>query len=255
MKVALFVTCLIDGFRPSAADATLKLLEDAGCEVAVPLTQTCCGQPAHNGGDAENARAIARQVIETFAAYEHVVIPSGSCAGMLIKHYPTLFSDDPAWQQRAQAFAGRCHELVNFLHDVLALRDFPARAHACVTYHDSCSSLRETGSAHKARALLRSVPATELRELPDAEVCCGFGGAFALKYGDIAARIVDDKIANIGATGAPLLLAADLGCLLHIAGRCTRTGQPLRAFHIAEFLAGMTDGPAIGEGAGGKPAS
>jgi len=215
MRVALFATCLIDSFRPSAGFATIKLLEDAGCTVEVPSAQTCCGQPAYNSGDLANARALARQVIETFIAYDYVVIPSGSCGGMLIKHYPALFTEDDEFRRQAENFAGRCYELVTFLHDVLQLRRFPATYHGKVTYHDSCSSLRETQSSQKARALLKGIDGADFVELPDAEVCCGFGGTFAVKYPDISQRIVDDKIANIEKTTAPLLLSADLGCLLH----------------------------------------
>lgn len=248
MRVALFATCLIDTFRPSVGFATIKLLEDAGCEVEVPLQQTCCGQPAYNNGDADNARAIAQQAIETFTDFPYVVIPSGSCAGMLVKHYPQLFADDPVWQARAQAFAGRCYELVEFLHDILQVETFPVSHDGTLTYHDSCSSLREIKASQKARNLLNRTQNTSFSELPNSEVCCGFGGTFSVKYPDISTRMVDDKINNIETTGANLLLSADLGCLVNIAGRLKRLDKPIRVFHLAEFLAGMTDSPGIGEG-------
>jgi L-lactate dehydrogenase complex protein LldE len=247
MRVALFVTCLVDSFRPSVGFATLKLLEDAGCEVEVPEAQTCCGQPAYNSGDAGNARAIARQVIEAFSGYEYVIIPSGSCAGMLIKHYPQLLADDEAWRQRAEQFSSRCYELVTFLHDVLQIKTFPARPNTSITYHDSCSLLREIQASQKARALLQSTEGVEFKESPNTEVCCGFGGTFAVKFSEISTRMADDKIASIEASEAQMLLAADLGCLLHIAGRMKRCNNSTRVFHIAEFLAGMAHGPGIGE--------
>lgn len=247
MHVALFATCLVDTFRPSVAFASIKLLEDAGCQVEVPLSQTCCGQPAYNNGDVDNARAIAKQVIETFEDYPYVVIPSGSCGGMLIKHYPELFEDDAQWRQRAEDFASRCHELISFLHHKLNLHTISIQHQGRVTYHDSCSSLRETGSSQIARDLLTSVEGLRLAELADAEVCCGFGGTFAVKFTDISQRMVDDKIANIDKTNAPMLLSADLGCLMNIAGRMKRLSKSTRVFHIAELLAGMAQGPGIAE--------
>lgn len=255
MRVALFATCLIDTFRPSIGFATLKLLEAAGCEVDVPLSQTCCGQPAYNSGDVKNARAIAKQTMEMFGDYSHVVIPSGSCAGMLTKHYPQLFHGDPVWLARAQDFAGRCYELIEFLHDVLHVSVFPTKYDGTVTYHDSCSSLREIKSSQKARNLLRKVETTTFSELPNAEVCCGFGGTFSVKFPDISGRIVDDKVASIESTDADMLLSADLGCLLNIAGRMKRLNKSTRVFHIAEFLAGMAEGPGIGENESEQDAS
>ena len=165
-RVALFVTCLADLFRPSVGFAAVKLLEDAGCRVEAPLVQTCCGQPAYNSGDKASARRIAAQVIEAFHDFDYVVAPSGSCAGMLRRHYPALFADDPAMAERAKAFATRCWELVSFLHDVLGLRRVEARHDGVVTYHDGCSGLRELDIRDQPRVLLTSVEALTLTELP-----------------------------------------------------------------------------------------
>lgn len=248
MHVALFVTCLVDLYRPRVGFATVQLLEQAGCTVSVPETQTCCGQPAYNNGDAEQARRIAQQVIAAFDGFQYVVIPSGSCAGMLHVHYPRLFAHDPHWRTRAEDLAGRCHELTGFLHDVLGLH--PTATYAGkVAYHDACSSLRELGLRAQPRKLLTQVQGLTLRELKNSEQCCGFGGTFCVKYADISARMVTDKVADIEATGADTVTATDLGCLLNIAGRMCRQGTPVRALHIAELLAGMGEGPAIGEGA------
>jgi L-lactate dehydrogenase complex protein LldE len=246
-QVGLFVTCLVDLFRPRIGFASVKLLEDAGCDVRVPLGQTCCGQPAYNSGDRNDAAAIARQVIAAFEEFDYVVAPSGSCAGMIRKHYPALLADDPTWRERAAALAGRTHELISFLTDVMGVILVDARFSGTATYHDSCSGLRELGVRDQPRALLKSVDGLELRELGDAEVCCGFGGTFCVKYPDISNDMLEKKTAHIAATGADTLLAGDLGCLMNMAGKLKRQGSPVQARHVAEILAGMADGPAIGE--------
>ena len=244
IRVGLFATCLVDLFRPSVGFAAVKLLEDAGCTVEVPA-QTCCGQPAFNSGDRATARSIAEQVIAAFEGYDYVVVPSGSCGGMLARHYPELFADDPNWAPRANAFAARTHELVSFLVDVLKVESVQARFPGRVTYHDSCSGLRELGIHSQPRRLLASVEGLELVEMTDADVCCGFGGTFAVKYGEISGRIVTEKTGHVAATGAPTLLAGDLGCLMNMAGRLAREGSPVAVRHVAEVLAGMTGEPPI----------
>ncbi len=236
-RVGLFVTCLVDLFRPSIGFAAIKLLEAAGCHVDVPRTQTCCGQPAYNSGDRQDSRIIARQVITAFEAYDYVVVPSGSCAGMLRKHYPSLFAADPAWHRRAMALAERTHELVSFLVDVRGLDKVEATYDGTITYHDSCSGLRELDVQKQPRKLLASVSGTHLRELPDANVCCGFGGTFCVKYPDISNRMAEDKTADIVATGADTVLAGDLGCLMQIAGKLQRQGIDIQVRHVAEVLA------------------
>jgi L-lactate dehydrogenase complex protein LldE len=247
-RVALLVTCLVDLFRPSVGFAAVKLLEEAGCAVAVPRAQTCCGQPAYNSGDKADTKAIARQVIETFAGYDYVVAPSGSCAGMVKAHYPELFADELALRERAVELASRTWELVSFLVDVRGMDRVAARCAQTVTYHDSCSGLRELGVKQQPRRLLASVDGLELRELPGAEICCGFGGTFSVKYPEISGKMANDKIADIAATGAQCVLAGDLGCLLQIAGKLSRAGSEVEARHITEVLAGMTDSvPAIGK--------
>lgn len=247
-RVGLFVTCLVDFLRPSVGFAAVKLLEDAGCAVEVPLRQTCCGQPAYNAGDRKDALAIARKTIALFEGFDYVVAPSGSCAGMLREHYPRLLADDADWGPRAARFAQRCFELVSFLTDVMKVDKVAARYEGKVVYHDSCSSLREMKVHEQPRRLLGSVKGLALAELSAPEACCGFGGTFCIKYPEISTRMVDDKIADILATGADTVLAADLGCLLNIAGRLKRRGEKVKARHVAEVLAGMTRAPAIGEG-------
>jgi L-lactate dehydrogenase complex protein LldE len=247
MRVALFVTCLVDLFRPIVGFAAVKLLEQTGCTVEVPRAQTCCGQPAYNSGDRADAKAIALRVIDAFAGYEYVVAPSGSCAGMIREHYAQMFADDPVNLPRAKELAGRSWELVSFLVDVCGMREVAAHWRRIVTYHDACSGLRELGVREQARRLLASVQGLELRELPGAEICCGFGGTFCIKYPDISDKMVSDKADDIAATGAEAILAGDLGCLLNIAGKLARQGRLLESRHVAEVLAGMTgDAPPIG---------
>jgi L-lactate dehydrogenase complex protein LldE len=244
-RVGLFVTCLVDLIRPSVGFATAKLLQDAGCIVEVPR-QSCCGQPAFNSGDRATARDIGQQVIRAFAPCDYVVAPSGSCAGMLKVHYPELFRGDPNWQPRADALAEKTYELVSFLVDVCGVDHVPARLEATATYHDSCSGLRELGVRDQPRRLLATVEGLRLTEMRDANVCCGFGGTFCVKYPDISNAIVGKKAAAIMATGADLLLAGDLGCLMNMVGKLQRDGANVEARHVAEVLAGMTHEPAIG---------
>ena len=247
-RVALLVTCLVDLYRPNVGFSAIRLLEDAGCTVEVPPGQTCCGQPAYNSGDRATAKDLARAVIDAFLPYDHTVVPSGSCGGMVIHHYPTLFADDPQYRARAEALAAKTHELVSFLTDVMGVERVAARYDGIVAYHDSCSGLRELGIRTQPRRLLASVEGLSLRELKDPELCCGFGGTFCVKYPDISTRMVADKVQDVVATGADTLLAGDLGCLLNIAGRLKREGRPVKVRHVAEVLAGRTGAaPPIGD--------
>ena len=247
-RVGLFVTCLVDLIRPSVGFAAVKLLEAAGCTVDAPAAQTCCGQPAYNSGDRADAQALAKQTIAAFEGFDYVVVPSGSCGGMLREHYPALLADDPDWAARATALAARTWELVAFLHDVRGVRDTGARFDGAVTYHDSCSGLRELGIKAQPRALLGHVKRLHLVELPSAETCCGFGGTFCVKFPEISDRMVADKTADIVKTGAATLLAGDLGCLMNMQGKLKRDGHAVAVRHVAEVLAGELDSPPIGEG-------
>jgi L-lactate dehydrogenase complex protein LldE len=247
MRVGLFATCLVDFMRPSVGFAAVNLLQQAGCEVDVPERQTCCGQPAWNNGDAENAARLARRVVDEFYPYDYVVVPSGSCAGMLRQHYPRVLASDPDYAEKACELAERCYELTSFLVDVLGVTSTGASFDGRLTWHDSCSCLREMKVSRQPRQLLRALPGCELVELQDVEACCGFGGTFCVKFPEISTRMVDDKTNAIVATGAGTVAAADLGCLLNIAGRISRLGLPIRVFHVAEILAGMTAEAGIGE--------
>ena len=245
-RVGLFVTCLVDLIRPKIGFASVKLLEEAGCTVEVPV-QTCCGQPAFNSGDRKTTRAIAEQVIANFESYDYVVVPSGSCAGMIKLHYPELFAGEPDWLRRVDVFCARTYELVSFLVDVMKVERVNVLYDGTVTYHDACSGLRELGIRAQPRKLLGSIAGLSIAEMKDADVCCGFGGTFCVKYPEISDTIVEKKAANISATGALTLLAGDLGCLMNMAGKLQRMGKPVAARHVAEMLAGMANEPALGE--------
>ena len=233
--VALFATCLADLVRPSVVFASVRLLEAAGCRVEVPAAQTCCGQPAWNSGDRKHAARIARKTVRAFRGYEWIVVPSGSCAGMLRCHYADLLGGDD------EGFGERVWELTSFLVDVCGFGDVRARWPMTAVYHDSCAGLRELGVKDQPRALLAKVEGLTLSELPDAEVCCGFGGTFCVKYPDISTAMVRDKTAAVQSSGAGALLAGDLGCLMNMAGRLSREGSEVEVRHVAEVLAGMTD--------------
>jgi len=237
-RVALFVTCLVDLHRPSVGFAAISLLEAAGCTVEVPRGQTCCGQPAYNAGNRAATREIAGGILTAFAAYDYVVVPAGSCAGMLSRHLPHLFDDDPNLRAAAERLADKTFELTAFLRDVMRFVPAPPALRVNATYHDACAGLRELGVKAQPRALLAAVPGLTLTEMGDPELCCGFGGTFCVKYPEISTRMVSDKTADITATGADLLLAGDMGCLLNIAGRLSRQGSNIEVRHVAEVLAG-----------------
>lgn len=248
LQVSLFVSCLADLFRPSVAFNSILLLERAGCSVTVPTQQTCCGQAAYNTGDYEASIPVAQQLIETFEDADYVVVPSGSCAAMISVHYPKLLEGQ--WRERAIDLAAKTYELTTFLSDIV---NFEAAAPAGsslpkIAYHDSCSGLRELGVAQQPRKLLEDVCGTKVTELAQAEQCCGFGGTFCTKMPALADKMVDDKIDAFLASGSEILAGGDLGCLMHIAGRAKRRGQPIEVRHIAELLTLDTTSAAIGEG-------
>ncbi len=245
-SVALFVTCLVDAMRPAIGFASLKVLEEAGFDVIVPSNQTCCGQPAFNSGDRDGAVAIAKATIVCLEPYDAIVVPSGSCGGTIKVHYPEMFADDPAWLARAEAIAARTHEILSFL-DAQGWRPDGVGLPTSAAYHDSCSGLRELGIKRQPRTLLSAVAGLDQLPLKGAETCCGFGGTFCVKYPAISNAVVEEKAQAIENSGAALLLAGDLGCLMNMAGKLHRRGSSVRAFHTIEILAGMGDGPAIGE--------
>lgn len=241
LRVGLFVTCLVDLMRPSIGFSAIKLLEAAGCEVTVPTSQTCCGQPAYNSGDRAAAQSLARKVLAEFRDCEYVVVPSGSCSGMIRAHYAELLAEFPAHRTEVDRLSARTYELTDFLVNVAKLQQIPGKFAGTCTYHDSCSGLREMGVKKQPRALLGQVQGLTLNEMATPEYCCGFGGTFAVKYGEISARIADRKCEDIASTGADAVVLGDLGCMLNIEGRLKRRGDKTKVYHVAEVLAGMTD--------------
>jgi L-lactate dehydrogenase complex protein LldE len=236
-RVQLFATCLVDSIAPQVGFAVATVLDRLGCEVHVPEGQTCCGQPAFNAGFHDAAREMARYTVTLLSQDDApVVVPSGSCADMLVHQAPRLLADDPAAPQ-AQAVAARTYELTQFLADVLRRTDCGACAAGSATYHPSCHGLRGLGVRRQPQALLERVNGLDLRPLPDAETCCGFGGLFAVKMSEISAAMLERKLENIEATGAEAVVATDVSCLMHIAGGLHRRGSAVKAVHIAEVLA------------------
>ena len=239
MKVGLFVTCLVDLVRPNIGFATLKLLEDAGCEVFVPASQTCCGQPGYNSGARAIARTLAKKVLAEFKDCDYVVAPSGSCSGQMKLHVvEDLFKGEPE-QADFRALAAKWYELSDFLTTVMNVDKLPGKFNGTVTYHDSCAGLRELGIRTQPRALLAKT-GCQLIEMQDAEKCCGFGGTFSIKLGEISTRMAENKCVNIGVSGASAVVGGDLGCLLNIEGRLRRNGDmKTQVLHFAEIAAAM----------------
>ena len=240
MRVGFFVTCLVDSMRPSIGFAAIRLLEEGGATVIVPPAQTCCGQPGYNSGDRAGAKALAAKLLAEFEDCDYVVAPSGSCSGMIRTHYADLFrDDDETARKRVDAMCAKTFELTDFLVNVLKLERVPGTFTGTITYHDSCAGLREMGVKRQPRVLLAKLPGLKLAEMAECESCCGFGGTFSIKFGEISARLADDKCRDIVTTCADAVVLGDLGCMLNIEGRLRRRGdKKTRVLHVAEVLAG-----------------
>ena len=236
--VTLFIQCLVDTIYPEVAQAMVQVFRRLGIALTCPTDQTCCGQPAFNSGYRRSARVAAKHFIEVFADAEKIVCPSGSCVNMVRHHYAALFQDEPRWLQRAQNLAGRIYEFSEYLVDVLGVEDLGVRFDGKVTYHDSCHLLRGIGVQEQPRKLLTHVLGTELVEMYNSDYCCGFGGAFSVKYPDISNAMVGDKVKNIIDTGADAVVGCDMGCLMNIQGKLSRMGSDIKVMHLAQLLAG-----------------
>lgn len=247
MQVGLFVTCPVDIFRPSVAEATVALLEAGGYSVSVP-PQSCCGQVAFNNGEPDKTRQLAWQLVQAFAGCDYVVVPSGSCGGMAKVHYPELFRDDERLPE-VERFCAKVYELTTFLTEIAHYQPtekVTGLEHRTITYHDSCAGLRELGIKRQPRELLSSCAGVSVKEMPDTEVCCGFGGTFCIKFPEVSNSMVTHKLHNAASVGADMLLGGDLSCLLNIAGKARRQGSAIEVRHVAEVLAGHLHTPAIG---------
>lgn len=238
MLVSLFITCLVDQLSPSVGASTVKILRRAGCRVEFDNRQTCCGQPAFNTGYRSEAAKLARKFVEDFenSSAEAIVSPSGSCTAM-IKHFPELFADDEQWRERARRIAARTYELSDFLVNVLKIENVGASFHGRVAWHDACHALRDLGLKNEPRRLIENIDGATLVELPNAEACCGFGGTFAVKYPEISAAILDQKIAAVESAGIDVVASSDASCLMQIRGGLVRQNSSIGVLHLAELLA------------------
>lgn len=255
LNIGLFVTCPVDLIRPSIGFSTVKLLEQVNCSVTVPA-QSCCGQVAFNNGDPESTRKLAWQIVEDFEGFDYIVLPSGSCGGMIKTHYPSLFEGDERFE-RVKAFCQKVYELTLFLTEVIdptLLQQNCNLAGKNITYHDSCAGLRELNIKRQPRQLLKQYANVNIQEMDATEECCGFGGTFCVKFSDVSNKMVSNKVANARKAEAELLLGGDLSCLLNIAGKIHRQqdestslkNHRIEVRHIAEVLAGDLNTPAIG---------
>ncbi len=235
-SVSLFVTCLVDQFQPGVAESAVRVLERLGVEVNVPEGQTCCGQPAFNSGFRADAAPVARRFLDVFEGDDLIVTPSGSCAAMVRNFYPELFRDDPALLARSRQVGDRVWEFSEFIVDVLGRTDLGLKSESTATYHKCCHLLRELGVDRQPQALLGGTQGLTLKPLNRAEVCCGFGGTFSVKMADISTAMLNEKLDNVAATGARMLVASDAGCIMHMAGGLRRRGSPVQTVHLAEFL-------------------
>ncbi|MBI5877362.1 MAG: (Fe-S)-binding protein [Chloroflexi bacterium] len=240
-RVALFVTCLVDLFYPEVGEATVNVLRAHGVEVRFPQDQICCGQPVFNSGFRADAAAVARHTIRTFKDAEAVVLPSGSCTDMIREQYPHLF-DDPQEAAEARAFAAKCYELTEYLANVLNVTVYDSTFSGKLTYHDSCHMCRGLGLKREPRQALAGVKGAELIEMPWSDECCGFGGSFSVRLPELSEAIMAKKIETAQQSGAQIVVTADPGCMMHMAGGIARRGEAMRVMHIAQVLAGDAQG-------------
>jgi L-lactate dehydrogenase complex protein LldE len=237
--VTLFIQCLVDGIYPQVGESMVKIFRSLGMDLTCPTRQTCCGQPAFNSGYRREARVAAKRFIEIFETAETIVCPSGSCVTMVRHHYPELFKDNVSWRQRAGQVAAKTYELTEYLVDILGVDVLGAHYDGKITYHDSCHLLRSLRVKDQPRRLLRNVSGAEFVEMNDSDKCCGFGGSFSVKYADISAAMVEDKVNNIIDSGADTVVGCDMGCLMNIQGMLSRKGSDIKVMHIAQILAGF----------------
>ncbi len=236
-RISLFVTCMVDQLFPNVGIAMVDVLERLGYQVDFPENQTCCGQPAFNSGYRQEARIVARHFLDTFESSETVVVPSGSCTSMITHHFAELFHNEPATLERVHALEKRVWEFATFLTENAGVEDVGARMEEVVTFHDGCHALRELGIRSAPRRLLARVRGLELREMEPAEECCGFGGTFSVKFGELSGAMGRTKMEAILKTGARTVVSLDPSCLMQIQGVLSRAGCDIRTMHLAEVLA------------------
>jgi len=237
-KITLFIQCIVDGIYPEVGFAVVRIFEKLGIEAECPLEQTCCGQPAFNSGYRKEAKQAAEHFIDVFGDAGDIVCPSGSCVNMVRNHYPELFRDDEKLLKSAKAVGGKTFELTEYLVDVLGVEDLGSKYDGRITYHDSCHLMRGIGVKEQPRKLIRNIRGAEFVEMNDSDRCCGFGGAFSIKYSEISTAILEDKVKNILDSNAEVVTGCDMGCLMNIQGMLSRKGLPVKTMHIAQLLAG-----------------
>ncbi len=243
VQASLFVTCIVDQFYPQVGESAVRVLRRLGVDVDFPQGQTCCGQPAFNSGFWSDAKPLAQRFLKVFGESRYIVTPSGSCAAMVRVFYRDLLRDDPELLKKADELGSRTYEMSEFIVDVLGITRLktPAEARAAsperkVTYHESCHLRRELGATTQPRTLIASLPDVRLVEMDQADVCCGFGGTFSIKYPDISGAMLQDKIDKIRDTGADAVVACDSSCLMQIAGGLEKQGVSVDALHLAQLL-------------------
>ena len=243
VKASLFVTCIIDQFYPDVGESAVRVLRRLGVDLDFPRGQTCCGQPAFNSGFWRDAKPLARRFLAEFQGDRYIVVPSGSCASMLRVFYSELLHDEPELKEKASVMSSRVFELTEFIVDVLGVTDLTPYCSSAegmdtqsITYHEACHLRRELGVNEQPRMLLASLPGVEVMEMEQAEVCCGFGGTFSVKYPDISGAMLADKVDNVLASGADTLTACDSSCLMQMAGGLEKRGANVRAAHVAKIL-------------------
>ena len=236
MTVQLFVPCFIDQLYPQVAYNTIKVLEKAGCTVKYNAQQTCCGQPAFNAGFWGESKDVCTKFVQDFDGVDYIVSPSASCTGFVRNNYGKIFENN-AFQSPAKKVANQIFELSEFLVKILNITDLGASFDGKATYHDSCAGLRECAIKTEPRQLLAAVKGLELIEMKDTDICCGFGGSFAVKYDTISVAMADQKIENVVTTEAEYLISTDMSCLMHIDGRMKHNGNNVKVLHLADILA------------------
>lgn len=236
MKVQLFIPCFVDQLFPETAFNMVKVLEKVGCQVSYNSNQTCCGQPAFNAGYWDECRLVSKKFLSDFDAFDYIVAPSGSCTGFVRNYYQKLF-EDSGLPVSGVARLKQFYELTEFLTDILNVVDVGATLEGVASYHDACGALRECGIREAPRRLLSNVKGLELRETEDCEVCCGFGGTFAVKFEPISIGMAEQKVHNAINVGAEYIISTDLSCLLHLDGYIRKKGLRIKTIHIADVLA------------------
>lgn len=238
IKVALFIPCYVDLINPEVGVSVVRVLRKLGVEVAYPQGQTCCGQPAFNSGFFDEARAVGRHFMDVFEGegWDYVVSPSGSCTAMVNRYYPFIYENLPDERGRAERLAPRVREFSDFLVNVLGVDDLGARHEGRAVFHTGCHQRRELGILNEPLELLRNVEGLELLDWRNEELCCGFGGTFAVKMPDVSVAMADEKIKALDESGADTLVSCDSSCLMHLKGRLDRTGHETRVLHLAQVL-------------------